>query len=103
MLDKIKRLRQSLKEETDVDVILTIRAVISGMANFHLGINNDLARERYEKYCKNCVHNVEEPIESMRVEDKSVPELSGRMCDHCGGCTLSYKLRQNIKLCEFWK
>ena len=103
MLDKIKRLKETLATETDAEAIQTIKGVISGMANFHLGINNDLAEKRYVESCKDCEFNVEEPIGTMAVKDKAVPMLSNRMCSHCGGCVLSYKLRQNKKICEFWK
>lgn len=104
MLEKIKRFKESLAKEKDPDIIASTKAVMVGITNFHLGIKSaeNLAKERYEKHCKNCKHNAPEPIPSLQVEDKQIPELSRRQCNLCG-CTLSYKLRQSIKPCKFWK
>ena len=51
--------------------------------------------------CVGCEFFKEEPISFLRVEDKSIPELSKMYCDDCG-CTLSYKLRQSISKCNKW-
>lgn len=59
-----------------------------------------LAAER-AKICSSCPENVKEPVPFLRVTDKLIPELSKRMCNACG-CTLSYKLRQSITVCEKW-
>lgn len=104
MWKKIKRYQDNLRTESDPDVIRDIKAIISGMTNFFVGSGkaNKAAEERYKKHCAGCVYFISDPVESERVEDKNIPELSGKMCSLCG-CTSSYKLRQSIKPCEFWK
>lgn len=52
--------------------------------------------------CLGCVNYKIEPIESFRVIDIRIPELSEMFCDDCG-CTLSYKLRQSIDKCKIWQ
>ncbi|RMZ60064.1 hypothetical protein D1632_10775 [Chryseobacterium nematophagum] len=101
--EKIKRLKKALAETDDSCYAKTLKAIIVGMTNFHLGLFHDVAKRRFEDYCKNCAFNIQEPISDMRVQDEKVPELSERMCAHCMGCVLSYKLRQSVKPCEFWK
>lgn len=103
LLDKIERLKSALQEEKDPDAVKTIKAVIVGMTNYNLGLQNSIAKDRFEKYCSGCAYNVQDPIPDMRVQDKAIPELSERMCAYCNGCVLSYKLRQSVKPCEFWK
>lgn len=103
LLEGINRLKKSIEKESDPDIVKDVRAVISGMTNFYFSRKTKAARERFENHCKNCKFNVEEPIPDMRVKDSAIPELSNRMCDHCGGCVLSYKIRQSVKKCEFWK
>lgn len=80
-----------------------------GLEPFEVGKNNfeqpilcveKKAEDRLE-ICKKCVNFVEEPIEFFRVEDKNIPELSNKMCNECG-CTLSYKIRQDLKICKLW-
>lgn len=102
MWEKIKRYQDSLKNESDPNVVRDLKAIISGMLNYHLGISK-LGKERFEKYCKDCAYNVLDPVPEMRVMDEKIPELAGRMCAYCGGCVLSWKVRQSIKPCEFWK
>lgn len=103
MIEKIKRLKEALAETDDPTYAKTLKAIIVGMTNYYLGLWSGLAKERFEKFCKNCAFNIQDPIVDMRIEDHKVPELSQRMCAYCGGCVLSYKLRQSIKPCEFWK
>lgn len=98
----IQRLSKSIAEETDPEIITSTKAVIAGMGNFYFGKKYDYALDKYENFCLNCPSNVEDPVESMHVEDKQIPGLSGRMCSDCG-CTLSFKTRQNIKPCSKWK
>lgn len=102
MWDKIKRLKEGLASETSPDLIKSTKAIIQGMTFFYLGIHSKIAKLRYDKYCKLCEHNVEDPVKSMHEVDKEISEISGRMCSHCGGCVLSFKLRQDIKKCEYW-
>lgn len=102
LIDKIKRMEDALKSETDPDVILTSKAIVQGMAYFHLGVNKKLAQKRFEEHCRDCSHNVPDPVLSMQVKDTLINDLTSKMCDHCGGCVLSYKIRQTVKKCEFW-
>ena len=104
MWEKIKRYHSELQKETDPDIARDLKAIASGMTNFITGSKkwNDIARKRYEDHCKTCQHFITDPIPSERVTDKHIPELSGKICGKCG-CVESYKLRQSIKPCEFWK
>ena len=56
------------------------------------------AKER-SLICKGCKYNELEPIESERVIDSLLPELSNRMCGKCF-CPLPTLLRQDIKKCK---
>ena len=103
LMDKLNRLKEGLASESNPDIIKAANAIIQGITYFYLGVNKNLAKLRYDKHCKDCKHNVIDPVISMHEKDKQIPELSGRMCDHCGGCVLSYKLRQDVKKCEYWK
>lgn len=60
-----------------------------------------LARKRLQ-FCLSCEYFKDEPIKAFKVEDKSLPEASGKYCEECG-CVLSYKLRQSIQPCEKWQ
>lgn len=51
--------------------------------------------------CFKCPLNVIEPIESFKVKDKKIPELSNMMCDDCG-CELPLKVRQDKEICKHW-
>lgn len=105
MNEYIKRLKESYEQSEDPDIKTQIKAIISGITNFHINsrARTARARERYENHCKTCIHNKPEPIASLAVRDKEIPEISGRSCFECGGCILSYKLRQDIKPCSLWK
>lgn len=59
-----------------------------------------LATERKDS-CLGCEFYEDEPIDSLKVEDKNIPELSNKMCSDCF-CTLPYKLRQSINKCKKW-
>ena len=100
--DKIKRLKEGLDAEQDPDLIQSTKAIIQGMTFYHLGIGTELAQKRWDDHCKGCEFNVPDPVSSVAVQDKKIPEMSSRMCSHCGGCVLSYKTRQSVKKCEFW-
>lgn len=102
ILEGIKRIQKNLETEDDPDVKKDLKAVISGMSNFYFGLKTKLARERLENHCKGCEFNIKEPIESMRVSDSIIPEISGRQCGLCG-CVLSFKIRQSVKKCQYWK
>ena len=104
MWEKVKEYQRSLKEETNPNIRKDLQAIISGMVNFYVKSKTakEKAVERYENHCKGCEHFIDETIESMIIEDKEIPELSGKSCNLCG-CVESWKLRQSIKTCEFWK
>ncbi len=102
ILEGIKRLQKNMQEENDPDIKKDLKAVVSGMSNFYFGLKTNLARERFENHCRTCEFNIKEPIEEMRVKDSIIPDLSGKQCGLCG-CVLSYKIRQSIKKCEYWK
>lgn len=57
-----------------------------------------IAKKRYQK-CKDLV--IDEPVEFLKIEDKHVPEWSGKIFKDCG-CPISYKLRQTIINCKCW-
>lgn len=100
---KIQRLREALASEADPNLIKSGKAILAGMSFFKLGINKDLAEKRFINHCRTCQYNVLDPVEDMREKDSQIPEASDRMCSHCGGCVLSYKLRQSVNKCEFWQ
>lgn len=79
-----------------------IEPLEEGLRNFHNPTTEVelLALER-SKVCEGCPFFAQEPISFLKVEDKSLPLLSGKMCDECG-CTLSYKLRQSKTKCDKW-
>lgn len=95
-------MKKNLENETNPDLKKDLKAVISGMSNFYFGLKTNLAKERFENHCKGCDFNMLEPIEDMQVKDSIIPELSNRQCGCCG-CVLSYKIRQSVKKCEYWK
>lgn len=100
---KIKRLKEALASESDPDLLRSGKAILAGMTFFKMGINKTLAIKRFEDHCRGCEFNVLDPVEDMREKDSQIPDASDRMCSHCGGCVLSYKLRQSVKKCEFWQ
>lgn len=80
-----------------------IDPVEEGMRNFRTTILEvERLAENRKDTCLGCEFYVDEPISFLRVEDKSISELSNKMCDKCG-CTLSYKLRQSIDKCDKWQ
>mgnify|MGYP003599937489 CR=1 FL=1 len=99
---KIQRLKEALASEDDPDLLKSGKAILSGMTFFKLGINSSLAKKRYQEHCSGCEYNVTDPVEDMRETDTQIPDASDKMCSHCGGCVLAYKLRQNVIKCEFW-
>lgn len=80
-----------------------IDPISEGINNFvHQNIDVELLAKERKDICLKCPMYVEEPISFLRIEDKSIPELSNKMCDICG-CTLSYKLRQSKDICNKWQ
>lgn len=104
MKEEIKRFCESLKKQEDIDLIRDTKAVGVGILNFKTRNKKalELANKRFENHCKSCKFSIEEPIPELRVEDKQIPELSGKTCGDCG-CILSYKLRQSVKKCSRWE
>ena len=80
-----------------------IDPAIKGRQNYNrnLPVVEQKAIER-SKECEKCENFVDEPIKSLQVDDKRIPQLSKKMCYNCG-CTLSYLLRQDIKICKKWE
>lgn len=76
---------------------------IEGKRNFEKPVAEleNLAADR-ATICKGCRYFKQEPIPFLRVVDTLTPELSEMACGKCG-CELSYKTRQNIKICSKWK
>lgn len=104
MWEKVRRYQKRLKEESNPDVVKDMQAIISGMTNFFCKNKKarEIAEERLKNYCSSCAYFISDPVDSEKVQDKDIPELSGKICSLCG-CTSAYKLRQSIKKCEFWK
>jgi len=104
MWAKIKRYQDRLNTETDPNIVKDIKAIISGMSNFFIRSRkfNQVANQRLKDHCSGCAYFITDPVEDEKVKDKDIPGLSGKICSLCG-CTSSYKLRQSIKKCEFWK
>lgn len=102
ILSFIKRLSEGLSSETDPSIILTARAALRGSMNLAKS-QLEPTSEKFAYICKTCPDNIVETDDNLKVEDPDFPFLSERMCGACGGCVLSYKVRQNIKLCDKWK
>lgn len=94
---------QSFKKKIKTLIKEGFEPVEEGVYNFHnKNVEvEELALRRSEK-CSVCPMFEDEPISFLRVEDKSLPLLSGKYCSDCG-CTLSYKLRQSKTKCEKWQ
>ena len=102
LVSKINRLKEAIASESDPDLLRSGKAILTGMSFYKLGINKDLAIKRFENHCKSCEFNVLDPVEDMRETDSQIPEASDKMCSHCGGCVIAYKLRQSVIKCKFW-
>lgn len=104
MKEAFKRFCESLKNQEEVNIIRDTKAVAVGITNFKTNNKKayELAKKRFDLNCQNCNFSIEEPIPELRVEDKQIPELSGKTCGECG-CILSYKLRQSVKKCSRWE
>lgn len=101
ILAGIKRLRDSLRNEKDPNIILSTKAIIVGMSNFYFNNKREEAERLYKEFCINCEYNLEETDKDLQIIDKHIPGLTNRMCGDCG-CVLSFKTRQNIKPCSKW-
>jgi hypothetical protein len=95
----------SLLKKTKSLIQYGLKPIETGINNYNKPtlIMESTANER-AKVCQTevCGNFVDEPIDFMRIEDERIPTLSGKMCDECG-CALPYLLRQNIKICKYWK
>lgn len=94
---------QSFKKKVKSVIDNGFAPVNEGIANFASPSLEweKIASERLD-ICKNCPSFVTEPIPILRVKDSRLPEASKKMCDDCG-CTLAYKLRQSLSVCNKWK
>ncbi len=80
-----------------------IDPIVEGMRNFAtLDTAIETLAESRTLTCLSCPEFQKEPIESFRVIDVRIPELSEMFCNKCG-CTSSYKLRQSINKCPLWQ
>jgi len=94
---------QSFKKKIVSLVNIGIDPIFEGINNLnHPNIDVEILAKERMKTCIGCPMYVDEPISFLKVIDKSIPELSNKMCDSCG-CTLSYKLRQSIETCDKWE
>lgn len=98
----IKRLSESIKKESDPSIILTARAALRGAINLATG-QLETKSEDFAYICKTCPGRIDETDDSLAVKDPDFDFLSGKMCGACGGCVLSYKVRQSLKLCDKWE
>ncbi|WP_159430247.1 hypothetical protein [Cruoricaptor ignavus] len=100
----MKTLMEQWKSEENPSYKTDLKAVIVGIRNFlsHSERWNLIAEDRLENFCADCDFFVDEKIASERVADRDIPGLSGKSCGDCG-CVLSFKLRQSVKPCRFWK
>ena len=82
-------------------IMLGFKAIEEGTRNFYKPKEEieDLARERL-KDCSDCL--VEAKTKLLSVKDKRIPELSGKVCKHCG-CIAAFKFRQSIEKCDKWQ
>ena len=98
MLKQLLDIKKRLGESPELKPIYT------GMLNFFTNNKKakELAKERFEKSCKGCIHFINEPNTLLQIEDKQLPELSGKTCNDCD-CVSAYKLRQSIKKCSEWQ
>lgn len=80
-----------------------IEPVEEGMTNYSKNIPSveEKAKARFSK-CSGCKNNVIEPIKMFRVKDERITKSSDKMCDGCG-CSLTYLIRQDLKICKFWE
>lgn len=93
----MSKLRSLVKKATNLDV----DGFIEGVGNFKSGKYDQIAQER-SLICAGCEHFEDEPISTIKVEDKAIPVLSGKMCGKCF-CALPYKLRQDVSKCPLKK
>jgi len=80
-IGKVKNIDFQAKKESELNIAFPNQKTES------------LAKKR-AKICSGCSENELEPIESERVIDELIPELSSRMCGECF-CPLPKLLRQN--------
>lgn len=77
--------------------------IIKGEQNYRLNdIDIELKALERSEVCNSCELFVEEPIDMFKIKDERIELLSEMMCDDCG-CSSTYLLRQDLKVCEKWK
>ncbi len=72
-----------------------------GKENYRLNLPG-VEKKALERFnvCSGCDDLEDEPIDFLKVEDR-IKEASNKMCGQCG-CTETYLLRQDIKICKKW-
>lgn len=98
-MDKLKSLAKKTKTLTKKG----LKPYEVGKANFDnpTPCIEKLAVQRAET-CRGCEFFKTEPIKQFQVTDNRIPILSNKYCEDCG-CISSYKLRQDIDVCERWQ
>lgn len=83
---------------------INVLAIAEGVYNFKTKDKTAqmLAEKRYIESCIDCQHFIAETNDFFKVIDTEIPELTNMQCGDCGGCVLSYKLRQSKKICKKW-
>ena len=73
-----------------------------GKENYRLKIPEveEKALERF-KICSGCDDLEDEPIDFLRAKDR-IEEASYKMCGQCG-CSITYLIRQDLKVCKKWQ
>lgn len=82
-------------------IMRTLRAIEQGTRNFYIPKDRieDLARQRI-KEC-NCLVDPNKSDGELKIIDKRIPELSGKVCGECS-CIAPFKFRQSIDKCKNW-
>ena len=101
-MQSFKKKYQSVKGKASTIIEDGIEPFFEGKFNFeNENLDIELLASERKEICLTCNDYEDEPIESCRVTDKNIPELTNKMCGECF-CTLSYKLRQSITKCDKW-
>jgi len=97
------RTMQSFSKKIKSLVKEGLQPLEEGVLNFHNQVKEvEFTALKRSKICQGCIFFEDDPISFLRVEDKTLPLLSDKMCGECG-CTLSYKLRQSKTKCNKWQ
>ena len=73
-----------------------------GLINYNKNdLNTELKAKKRADICYNCNEYKNEPISFLKVNDKKIKKLEGKICGDCS-CALPLLLRQNLKICKYW-